>query len=84
MEGQHEPVRHDPNDPVTRISPREREGAVEVSGGTWVRNRIGGDGEVDYRFIPATREIARRLLREALGSNGSAKQTTESTPPAAA
>lgn len=53
-------------DPVTRITAREREDCFAVSGGTLVRHDVGADGNSYYRFVPATREIARRLLRAAL------------------
>lgn len=53
-------------DPVTEITARERADCFEVSGGTFVRHDVGGDGHSYYRFVPATREIARRLLVAAL------------------
>lgn len=58
-------LRHE-GDRVTSISPREREDCIEVSGGTFVRHDVGVDGHRYYRFVPATREIARRLLVAAL------------------
>jgi len=72
------------NDPdyFTRVTPRERAHAIEVSGGTWVPYSVGSDSEKYYRFVPATRELARRFLLNALGvPNPGDKQQKRAEPP---
>ncbi len=57
---------HSDDDPLTRLTEREKIEGMRVSGGTLVRHEVGTDGHTYHRFVPATREVARTLLRHAL------------------
>lgn len=70
-------------DPFTTVTPRERAHGIEVSGGTWVPYSVGSDSEKYYRFVPATRELAKRFLLNALGvANPAETQHKRVVPPA--
>jgi hypothetical protein len=75
-------IEHNGTDPFTTVTPREREHGIEVSGGTWVPYSVGSDSEKYYRFVPATRQLARRFLLNALGvMNPDDKQHKRVAPP---